>query len=93
MKKTFSREEIDRAWAEIDARPEEEPSAEDLTAIEAAKEENPESCISMDEYSAQREYSGKILLRIPKELHKLLAESAKENGVSINQYMLYKLAR
>jgi len=39
------------------------------------------------------EYSGKISLRIPKSLHKKLAEEAKEEGVSLNQYALYKLSR
>ena len=38
------------------------------------------------------EYSGKISLRIPKSLHKKLAEEAKEEGVSLNQYALYKLS-
>lgn len=33
------------------------------------------------------------MLRIPKELHKQLIEAAKENGVSLNQYALYKLAK
>ncbi len=44
-------------------------------------------------YKAQKEYSGKLLLRIPKELHQHLAEEAKANGVSLNQYALYKLAK
>ena len=47
----------------------------------------------LEEYKAQREYSGKLALRIPKELHRYLAEAAKENGVSLNQYALYKLAK
>jgi len=39
------------------------------------------------------EKSGKIALRIPKSLHHELAEAAKEEGVSLNQYCLYKLAQ
>lgn len=38
-------------------------------------------------------YSGKILLRIPKSLHRRLAEAAKVEGVSLNQYALYRLCR
>ena len=33
------------------------------------------------------------MLRIPKELHRDLAEAAKKNGVSLNQYASYKLAK
>ena len=38
------------------------------------------------------EYSGKFVIRIPKTLHKLLSKRAKEEGVSLNQYTLYKLS-
>ncbi len=33
------------------------------------------------------EYSGKILVRIPKNLHRTLAHVAKREGVSLNQYI------
>ena len=33
-------------------------------------------------------YSGKLMLRIPKSLHRRLAEIAKTEGVSLNQYLL-----
>ena len=39
------------------------------------------------------EYGSKILLRIPKSLHKRLAAEASMEGVSLNQYILYKLSR
>lgn len=39
------------------------------------------------------EKSGNISLRIPKSLHHELAEAAKAEGVSLNQYCLYKLAQ
>ena len=38
-------------------------------------------------------YSGKFVLRLPKQLHQRLSIEAKEEGVSLNQYALYKLAR
>ncbi|WP_028560472.1 toxin-antitoxin system HicB family antitoxin [Paenibacillus pinihumi] len=39
------------------------------------------------------DYSGKILLRIPKSLHQQLAVKADLEGISLNQYMLYKLSK
>jgi predicted RNase H-like HicB family nuclease len=36
-------------------------------------------------------YSGKFLVRIPKSLHARLAIEADKEGVSLNQYALYKL--
>lgn len=38
------------------------------------------------------DYSGKFNVRIPKTLHKHLAERAEAEGVSLNQYVLYKLS-
>jgi len=38
------------------------------------------------------EYSGKILVRIPKSLHRALAHTAKREGVSLNQYIASLLA-
>ncbi len=37
-------------------------------------------------------HSGKILLRMPRRLHAQLAQSAKEEGVSLNQYIACLLA-
>ncbi len=36
-------------------------------------------------------YSGKFLMRVPKRLHADMAKSAKNQGVSLNQYVLYLL--
>ena len=38
------------------------------------------------------DYSGKFVLRIPKSLHRRLAEQANAEGVSLNQYAMFKLA-
>lgn len=40
-----------------------------------------------------RQANGRISLRVPRELHMDLIEEAEENGVSLNQYIVYKLAR
>jgi antitoxin HicB len=37
-------------------------------------------------------YSGKLLLRTSRRLHRLLAEQAREQGVSLNQWVLTLLA-
>ena len=37
-------------------------------------------------------YSGKFVLRIPKSLHARLAAEAEKEGVSLNQYALYRLS-
>ena len=45
------------------------------------------------EPSAPGEYSGQFKLRIPKSLHKSLAEHSRQEGISMNQYCLYLLAK
>jgi predicted HicB family RNase H-like nuclease len=40
---------------------------------------------------AEREYSGKFVVRIPPEQHKHLALEAAEQGVSLNRYISSKL--
>lgn len=37
--------------------------------------------------------SGRIVLRMPKTLHWRLAAEAAQEGVSLNQYMIYKLSQ
>lgn len=39
------------------------------------------------------EFSGKFVVRIPKSLHQKLSLEATQEGVSLNQYALYKLSR
>jgi predicted RNase H-like HicB family nuclease len=38
-------------------------------------------------------YSGKFVIRIPKSLHRKLAIEAEQEGVSLNQYAMYKLSK
>lgn len=39
------------------------------------------------------DFSGKFVVRIPKSLHYRLSVEAEQEGVSLNQYALYKLSR
>lgn len=38
-------------------------------------------------------YSGQFKLRLPRSLHRQLAQASKKEGVSMNQYCVYLLAR
>lgn len=42
---------------------------------------------------AEHRYSGQIRLRVPPSLHKVLADRAEVEGVSLNNYMTTALAR
>ena len=57
--------------------------------LEAELEEG--RCIP--EPSSMNEYSGQFKLRLPKSLHRQLAEHSKREGISMNQYCLYLLSK
>jgi predicted RNase H-like HicB family nuclease len=42
--------------------------------------------------STDESYSGRVLLRMPRSLHRRLAESAEHEGVSLNQYLVALLS-
>ncbi len=57
--------------------------------LEAAMEEG----ISIQEPETLDDYSGQFKLRIPRSLHRSLAEHSKREGVSMNQYCVYLLSK
>lgn len=57
--------------------------------LEAALEEG----IVIPEPDSLEDYSGQFKLRIPKSLHRSLAEHSKREGISMNQYCLYLLSK
>ncbi len=57
--------------------------------FEAALEEN----IDISEPLVSEKYSGQFKLRLPKSLHRSLAENSKREGISMNQYCVYLLSR
>jgi predicted HicB family RNase H-like nuclease len=65
----------------MEETPEAEPDEYDFTLLKMAKLQD------------KTEKSGKIVLRLPKSLHSELADEAKREGISLNQYCLYRLAR
>jgi len=79
--------------AKIQNIPDVIPDEIDMQMIAEYEEEGSDESISWEDYKTERTYSGNISLRIPKDLHKALVGIAKEQGVSLNQYCLYKLAR
>lgn len=57
--------------------------------ISAALEEN----IDIPKAEKNEEYSGQFKLRIPRSLHRSLAEHSKREGISMNQYCVYLLSK
>lgn len=57
--------------------------------IEAALEEG----LVIPEPLGQLTYSGQFKLRIPKSMHMQLSVQAKNEGISMNQYCIYLLAK
>jgi antitoxin HicB len=52
-----------------------------------------ESGYEIPEPNVLENYSGQFKLRLPKSLHKELAEKSKQEGISMNQYCLYLLSK
>lgn len=86
--------EIERRFAEIDAREPEKLTPEEEDSLAKAEVMDDGTTVSLEELKESlEEYSGKLVLRIPRSLHRSLKEAAAIEGVSLNQYMLYKLAK
>ena len=71
----------------------EETAANALDAKRVWLEAAIEDGVPISEPVAENTYSGQFKLRLPKSLHKQLAENAREEGISMNQYCLYLLTR
>lgn len=52
-----------------------------------------EEGIEISEPDNLEDYSGQFKLRIPRSLHKSLAEHSKREGISMNQYCVYLLSK
>ena len=48
--------------------------------------------IAISEPLVNERYSGQFKLRLPKSLHRSLAENSKKEGISMNQYCIYLLS-
>lgn len=76
----------------LSAIPDVEPDKIDKAMIQTAQEGQDDDLINLDDFKKLMDYSGKISLRIPRSLHKELADAARVEGVSLNQYALYRLS-
>jgi predicted HicB family RNase H-like nuclease len=62
-----------------------ESVAELRTAFEEAVDDYLETCAKLNR-SPQKPYSGKLMLRLPPEIHAAVARAAEVSGKSINQW-------
>lgn len=93
MKTNLSAADIEKRFSAINARDPEELTAEEAASLAAAEAMDDGTSVSLDALKRELDgYSGRLVIRIPKSLHKLLKEEAEVEGVSLNQYMIYKLS-
>jgi predicted RNase H-like HicB family nuclease len=57
--------------------------------LEAAIDDN----IEINEPDSLEDYSGQFKIRMPRSLHRSLAEHSKREGISMNQYCVYLLSK
>ena len=62
-------------------------------AIEGYIETKIENNLEIPRPIIQEGFSGKFIVRLPKSLHMRLSIEAEKEGVSLNQYALYKLTK
>ncbi len=86
----MNREAMFSRLAEI---PEVEPDDFDRAMLAQAETDEDDSAIPLEDVKSAYEFSGRLNIRIPKSLHCQLSQDAKRDGVSLNQYIIYKLAR
>ncbi len=93
MKKNLTAAEVEKRFAAINAREPENLSAEEAASLAAAEAMDDGTSVSLETLKRELDgYSGRLVIRIPRSLHKLLKEEAEIEGVSLNQYMIYKLS-
>jgi len=52
-----------------------------------------ESGYEVPEPNTPEHYSGQFKLRLPRSLHRALAEKSRQEGISMNQYCLYLISK
>lgn len=69
-----------------------ETSVNGIKRIETKSFQKEDTSLVCSELKEDTNINGEITLKLPKSLHKTLFDKAKKEGVSINQYILYKLS-
>ena len=73
----MTQNEIEKRFAQINARTPEHLTAEEAAHLAEAERIDDGSTISLDDLKKElAEYSGRLVLRIPRSLHKTLKEAA-----------------
>lgn len=94
MKNELTAAEIEQRFAAINAREPEILTPDEEASLARAEAMDDGTTVSLEALKRELEdYSGKLVLRLPRSLHKALKEAASIEGVSLNQYMIYKLSR
>lgn len=93
MKDKLTQKEIEERFAMINNRKPETPTEDEAASLQQAEAMDDGTSVSLDKLKDELSgYSGRILLRIPKSLHKTLKQEAEIEGVSFNQYLIYRLS-
>lgn len=93
MKQPLSAADIEKRFAEINAQAPHALTKTEAASLAAAEAMDDGTTVDFEDLKRELEdYSGRLVLRIPRSLHKLLKQEAEIEGVSLNQYMLYKLS-
>lgn len=94
MKHELTAAELEQRFSAINARTPEHLTEQEAASLAAAESMDDGTAISLDQLREELDgYSGRLVLRIPRSLHRALKQAADVEGVSLNQYMLYKLSR
>lgn len=94
MKQSLSAAEIEKRFAHINAKTPEQLTEAEAASLAAAEAMDDGTTVRLEDLKQElADYSGRLVLRIPRSLHKALKDAAEVEGVSLNQYMLYKLSR
>ena len=91
----ITNEEFYKRLAAIETLPVEEPDDWDKEMLASAEKEKHLPGRPLEEILAEiaaNECSGKLIIRIPKTLHRNLKATASAEGVSLNQYILHRLS-
>jgi len=84
---------VDEMFKRIDSRPAVELTEEEKLSLAEAEAMDDGTMIDLEDLKKElEEYSGHVVVRMPRSLHKKLKEAASIEGVSLNQYIIYKLA-
>lgn len=93
MRNELTASELERRMELINTRTPEVLTPEEEASLAAAEAMDDGTTVSLEQFKRElEEYSGRLVLRLPRSLHKLLKQEAEIEGVSLNQYMIYKLS-